>query len=542
MKQLILIKTLFFCQLITSYAQEGASHRMVGQINTSYNESKPVVGSDPNVLYFTREYFPGNTKGKRDIQDIYVVRKEYGHWNESQNIGTPLNNEGANGISGISGDGNTILLIDSYSGKENANGVAIAYRKNNEWTTPQAVKILNFQNDNPYVDYSLSADGKHILMAIENAQSQGDQDIYISSKIKESLWSEPVNLGTSINTAEAEFAPFLSPDNQTLFFASYGHGSLGQSDIFFSRKEGEDWKSWSIPENMGPSVNSVDFEAYYFYPPHAKEAYFISDYRGTEGSRDIFTTPIPKELLPNIALDIVIAMVDESGNKLEEVELAIYDLDSEKREIVRTNTHGVATAKLKIKQKVIIQANTKGYMCPAQYFVVKDVFEKEKGSIKLKMYTVKLGQTMDLHAVEFNEGQVQNNLITRIHLANMKRVLFENIKVRAEIGVHTPMTGGWDEAVSEAEDRLSGLKVKMEASGILLKRLDFVPSGPEFAFVNDRKLRLLPKTIADDRIEFKITEMDWSENLLTDSDQDGIIDIRDECPQEYGTLENKGCP
>ena len=49
-------------------------------------------------------------------------------------------------------------------------------------------------------------------------------------------WTKPVSLGPNINTPGADFAPFLAPDDRTLYFASDGHGGYGKSDIFYSKR------------------------------------------------------------------------------------------------------------------------------------------------------------------------------------------------------------------------------------------------------------------------------------------------------------------
>jgi hypothetical protein len=48
-------------------------------------------------------------------------------------------------------------------------------------------------------------------------------------------WSDPENLGPSINTAENEVFPFYH-ENGRLYFSSRGHNTIGNLDIFYSEK------------------------------------------------------------------------------------------------------------------------------------------------------------------------------------------------------------------------------------------------------------------------------------------------------------------
>ena len=67
----------------------------------------------------------------------------------------------------------------------------------------------------------------------------GGTDLY-RSEWKEGNWSEPVGLGSEINTEGFELYPFMA-ENGDLYFASDGHAGLGEKDIFLTRFDGENW-------------------------------------------------------------------------------------------------------------------------------------------------------------------------------------------------------------------------------------------------------------------------------------------------------------
>ncbi len=62
-------------------------------------------------------------------------------------------------------------------------------------------------------------------------------DIWKTTKDEKGVWTIPVNLGDSINTSQSEMSPFIHPDDQTLYFSSNGHLGMGGFDIFYSRKD-----------------------------------------------------------------------------------------------------------------------------------------------------------------------------------------------------------------------------------------------------------------------------------------------------------------
>src|SRR5690606_30960743 len=161
--------------------------------------------------YFTRQNHPENIKGKKDEGDVYVSYWENNAWSKAQNIGAPLNDGLANGITGVSPDGNTLLLINQYKTSGTAENGASIYRKTkNGWSYPEKIDIRNHVNKSNYADYFLANNGKALLMAIQTEQSYGDQDLYVSFILQDNTWSPPLNLGSMINTPLAEFSPFLA--------------------------------------------------------------------------------------------------------------------------------------------------------------------------------------------------------------------------------------------------------------------------------------------------------------------------------------------
>ena len=252
-------------------------------INSKYAEAKPLVSHDGNTLYFSRMFYPGNFGGKADQQDIYFSRKLNGKWSEAMNIGEPLNDAYANGVCSISPDGKTLFLINGYERNGDISpGVSVSRMKQDGWEKPHKLMIKDYQNIGKYQDFFLSADESVLLMATERKEGYGHQDLYASLKSGPETYSKPINLGVAINTSQADFAPFLSPDNTTLYFASEGHGGYGQSDIFKAKRLDNTWKNWSPPDNLGPAVNTSSWEGYFSITASGDYAYFVS----SEGSRD----------------------------------------------------------------------------------------------------------------------------------------------------------------------------------------------------------------------------------------------------------------
>ncbi|QKG54046.1 PD40 domain-containing protein [Hymenobacter sp. BRD67] len=286
-------------------------------INSRYVDTHPVISPDGRTMFFARQGHPGNVGGSRDPQDIWYSKLTSGKnqtWSPARNLGSPPNGpEDPNGLASVSANGQVALLIGVYvDGFMEPKGFSTSRHSPGGWSVPQKVQIDNYRNDDKeHLDGFLATSGKALLMAVERPEGQGGQDIFVSfpkptpvgeqyDPKKPVQWTKPISLGPTINTPGADFAPFLASDNKTLYFASDGHGGYGKSDIFYSKRLDSTWTHWSVPRNMGPVVNSPDFDAYYTVSAAGDNAYLVSSRNGTDGSKDIFRIALAPAFKPEV--------------------------------------------------------------------------------------------------------------------------------------------------------------------------------------------------------------------------------------------------
>ena len=72
---------------------------------------------------------------------------------------------------------------------------------------------------------------------------------------KYSDWSEPINLGPTVNSTSMDRAPAISKDGLSLYFASNRLGGFGGEDIYVSQRETRD-DEWGPAMNLGPTINT----------------------------------------------------------------------------------------------------------------------------------------------------------------------------------------------------------------------------------------------------------------------------------------------
>ncbi|MDX1629502.1 MAG: OmpA family protein [Fulvivirga sp.] len=266
MNKVCLIATLVVYSMVVSAQQYNDRYELVNlgrKVNTGYHEAAPVVSPDGKTLYFFVHNHPDNHYGKENSQDIwYATKNEEGEWTNAQHVGRPLNNHHANQVFTVLPDG---TLFIRGGNRNNEDGFSFTRKSGNEWMDPVEVEVENFKkmNQGKFYGASLSSDGNYMILYFSEKENSSFSDLYMSKKIGEGQFSTPVKLPANINTGRDEFAPFIAPDNKTLYFSSnrkdMGEGS---SDLYMTRRLDDTWLKWSDPENMGPVLNTRAFDAY----------------------------------------------------------------------------------------------------------------------------------------------------------------------------------------------------------------------------------------------------------------------------------------
>ncbi|MFZ6012734.1 MAG: OmpA family protein [Bacteroidota bacterium] len=268
-------------------------------INTKYIEYNPVVSADESVMAFTalRPNTGKTRSGDKFIEEIYISYNNAGTWSEPKVI--PIASEYNVGTAGISADGQKMLI---FMGAVTDPGSLFQINKTGDtWSKPS---LINSTINTPKFlesTASITPDGKTVYFASDRQGGQGGMDIYKTTQQANGTWTAPVNLGPEINSKANEDAPFIHPDQKTLFFTSDGHNTMGGRDIFVTRFANNKWTS---PENMGYPVNTTANDNYFTLIADGTRAYFSSDRKGGLGAQDIYFLDMPEDA-SNIPLTMI---------------------------------------------------------------------------------------------------------------------------------------------------------------------------------------------------------------------------------------------
>ncbi|MDH5397020.1 MAG: OmpA family protein [Cyclobacteriaceae bacterium] len=421
--------------------------RLSENINSEYKEYKPVLSPDGKIMYFSRKNHPENIGGIDDPEDIWFSEKdENGEWKKAENIGPTLNTAGPNYVSSVTPDGKTAIMLVGNKYLENGGmeaGVSMTSSAGGEWSKPIALDILNDYNMSEKANFYLANSRITLLMSVEREDSYGDRDIYVSFMQEDSTWTEPLNLGDVINTANEESAPFLAADDQTLYFSSNGFSGYGGHDIYVAKRLDDTWTNWSEPQNMGPQINS-EFEDVFFNIPASSDYAYYS--RGVnEDDTDIFRIELPVFQRPEPVIIVKGRLTNSRTGQPIEARITYERLsDGKELGMITSNpSTGEYEIVLPIGERYGIHAVAEGFIPESQNIDLREyegnAFEFDQTDLLL--VPIATEEVVVLNNVFFDFDQAVLKEDSFAELNRISILLKEQITMEIEVAGHTDNTG-----------------------------------------------------------------------------------------------------
>ncbi len=409
--------------------------RLEGGITTPRSEAAQSLTVDGNKLYVFGNYADNLGRG-----DLYEFDWEDGLWTNRQHLPHPINTKYYDGDAKVTADGNALFFVSERPG-----GIGET----------------------------------HWVGRIYHGSKFGNTDIYVCTKTDDG-WSEPINLGSTINTPYAERKPQLHADGKTLYFSSEGHPGLGRLDVFVSRRLSDtSWTEWSEPVNLGKEINGSGRDWGFHVIPQGDQAYFSSSDRVVNiGQSDIYKTEIPSFARPYPVVAIQGKVVDQNGNPLQ-AEIIWEDLGSERviSKITSNSEDGSFFFILPTGKIYGYHAEKNGY-----YPISKNIDLSETNKY------IKITETLTMINIEdLLKGSIRiNNIFFEYDKAILKPESFPELKrlikilkgingVKVEISGHTDDIGSGEYNMKLSEARAKSVVDFLKNNG--LADVEFIAKG-----------------------------------------------------------------
>ncbi len=252
------------------------------EINSNKNDYFPFMTNNESVLLYTRMITKNN-------EDFYVSYKKDGKWTKGKKIENNFNTSANEGMCTCTRD--NIRMYFTACQRENIGGscdIQQAILKVTDTVEVLEIEPLDglLNSEHWESQASISCDGKMMFFSSSRLAGFGKTDIYVSYLQSDGSWSNAQNVGPNINSEDYEESPFITNDGKTLFFSSTGLLGMGEQDIYMSRLQSDG--SWGKAVNLGSKVNTSARELGFFLTADGKTGYFASDRPGGQGQLDIY--------------------------------------------------------------------------------------------------------------------------------------------------------------------------------------------------------------------------------------------------------------
>lgn len=278
-------------------------------VNSYFDDYAAVENSRHERIFYTSkrpERLPEEPQSRKNFEERILVAA-YTGGKASEGVDIPsLNKRFNTAVAGISPEGNVLF---AYVGKKRSGQIRLADITEEKTARPVAISHRIDKKTSKETTIS-DAKGGTVFFVSDRWGGTGGKDIWVTTRKRNDRFTPPRNIGPLINTPLDEEAVYVTPDGQTLFFASNGHPGFGGFDIFKTEKDenGE----WTEPVNIGQPYNSPHDDL--FYHPSASDSLvvFLSSSRpGGYGGLDLYKIRRDLRLPFSIAGKIVDGETDE---------------------------------------------------------------------------------------------------------------------------------------------------------------------------------------------------------------------------------------
>jgi len=416
-------------------------------INSPYSDFSPMFHKGSDIVYSsakdssiltTRKYRWTN----QPFLDLYIAKSknEEGDLSSPKKFSKNINTKYHEASLAFSPDQKTIYFTRNNYGKRlkrGKNGInhLKIYRSlfvNDEWSKAEE---LPFNSEDYSTGHpSISPDGKKMYFVSDRPGGFGGTDIYVVDIYENGAFSEPKNLGRTINTNAKEMFPYVTEN--ALYFSSNRPMGLGGLDVY--KSDGSDGQ-FSVGINLGAPINSNRDDFSYIVDATGEKGYFASNRKGGKGDDDIYS------FVYTLNLNGISGAVQNlsTGEPIGSVNIALYGTDGDLINKAIADTTGsytfkylnpttdytlVATIKGFSKDSLSVKTKTNENIQVSQY--LKQIVEEKPVAEVFEPSNVYFG--FDSYQVTPKAAQELDKLIT---------VLKENENLSLKIESHTDAIG-----------------------------------------------------------------------------------------------------
>lgn len=476
-------KTVNNCRFAVEAMKNPRSYNLVNlgpAINSEWDESLAALSADDEQIVFTVK----RPRDKNTVcafclneEDLYYSACVSGEWKPREALPSPIKTGYNEGAQALSPDGKYLLytICDADFGIGSCD-LYWAKSVGGKWSRPRnfgAPVNTPAWESQP----TMASDGATIYFASSRPGGFGGMDIWKTTMNAEGDFSIPENLGPAINTPGDDAAPFIHSDGRTLYFASNGRVGMGGYDLYFSTLSPDG--SWSEPENLGYPINSPADEINIFINNSGTMAYIASDKDGSLGGLDLYRFELDDALRPAPVTYVKGTVKDAFTAMPVSAKIELIDL-STNRTLTSTTSDPVTGAYLACVHtggNLMLNVSHHDYPFYSENFQIEKSYTELTPFMKdILLQPTDIGTVVTLNNVFFDFDKAELKPESYIELGRLAEFLKSNT-IRIEIGGHTDDRGTDEYNDMLSESRAKAVRDYLVSQGIDPARLEYKGYG-----------------------------------------------------------------
>ena len=433
-------------------------------INTSSSEYYPSITINDSLFVFTR-------RGAGIREDFVESTILPGHeYSKSKTISGSINEEPSKGAINISQDGDWLMFAGNFPSKGFGNfDLYISYQTPQGWSEPINLGPqvnTEFWESSP----SLSSDKSTLYFSSDRPGGYGGKDLYVSHRLPTGKWSEALNMGSSVNTAGDELAPFIHADNNTLYFTSDGLPGYGGSDLFVMRRKNAN--EWNAPENLGYPINTIESDGSLFIASNGVDAFYSSDRADSRGGLDLYRFELRPDIRPARTLYVRGTVFNKKNSKgipatVELIDNATGQLSSK----VQTDEQGNYFITLPVGKDYVFNVNRKGFLFFSDNFLLSQRAPDSTYEKNIPLQPIEVNASIILKNIFFETNKFQLDPKSQAELDKIVQLLNDNPTLKIEISGYTDNVGKPSDNLSLSNNRAKSVVTYLIGKGIAAQRV-----------------------------------------------------------------------
>ena len=442
-----------------------------GQMNKYEQQYFPVLTVDQNNLIFVR---------REGDEDIMISRRtDNSDWEQPEFISPNVSSDYNEGTCTVSADGR-MLVFTSCRGRKGYGScdLYVSYKEGDDWSEPKNMgKGVNTSawESQP----ALTSDGRTMYFVSNRTGGVGNRDIWKTHMIDRDSWTQPENLGETINTKFDDISPFIHPNGRTMYFGANGRVGFGGFDIYISEL---DTSGWSQPVNMGYPINTHNDEVSMFITADGKKGYYSYEVleKNIQSSK-IYEIDIPKTLQTKYRSGFVKGIVSDAtnGDRLKaEISLINIALNEEVSYVESDSINGEYFMVLTEGAEYGLYVEKEGYLFQSLYFDFKSDSAYQKPirmDITLDPIAKGVSTTLNNVFFGFDSYALTNN--SKSELSKVVKFLILHNNITITVKGHTDNDGNENYNMALSRNRAKAVCDFMIKNGIEKSRLKYEGKG-----------------------------------------------------------------